>query len=186
MSPERAYRGLPDDVALAAAIVDSLVWDDPEWVASVAAWQGAEPPPLLMSSEHERIMAEHGWTCAQDILDEAHVTPQQAEVLRYHALGWDHWNIAQELGIPVGTSWSQLSRAFEKLNRFVGCKVKGVDSEGMSPWVPQPTFVRPKAPYLVLSERQMRRRREREIPSGAEFEAIPSAGRERDGRRSVR
>jgi DNA-binding NarL/FixJ family response regulator len=109
---------MPDDVALAAAVVDSLVWDIPHWVADVASWQAAEPP-VIAPSGYDRLLAEHGWHDAQDVLDAAHVSAQQGQVLRLAALGWDHRSIGKELGTTALTSRIQLSAATAKLHKLV-------------------------------------------------------------------
>src|ERR1017187_3145825 len=118
LPPESAYRGLPDDVALAAAVCDAIIWEDWGWPDDVLAWQEwrarrAERPPVAPSG-YDALLVERGWTCAQDVFDAAHVTAQQAEVVRWDELGWDHRAIAAELGISAGNSRLQLYRAKEK------------------------------------------------------------------------
>ncbi len=183
VSPDRAYRGMPEDVALAAAVCDALIWGRDSWPADVQAYQDA-PPPILMSSDNERIMAEHGWRDAEDIYEAAGVTEKQRQAVSLYLLGWEGPAIADEMRTSRWNANSHVRRGLDNLHRLVGHR-KGVVSEG-APWVPQITYTRPKPPYLVLTDRQMRRRQEREIAAGAEFEAIPSAGREKDGRRLAR
>jgi DNA-directed RNA polymerase specialized sigma24 family protein len=120
---------MPDDVALAAAVVDSLVWDIPHWVADVASWQAAEPP-VIAPSGYDRLLVEHGWHDAQDVLDAAHVSAQQGQVLRLVALGWDHRSIGKELGISAGASRLQAYRATEKLHSLVDVTLARSKCEG--------------------------------------------------------
>ena len=132
VGPDRAYRGMPLDVALAAAVVDSLIWDDPEWVAAVAAWQDRVPPPTTPSNDWQARLAERGWRDAQDILDTARVSGQQSEVFRLSTLmNWDHRTIADELGISAGNSRLQLFRAKEKVKILVECNAQPIPSEGV-------------------------------------------------------
>jgi DNA-binding NarL/FixJ family response regulator len=185
MDPGEAYRGLPDEVALAAAIVDSLIWDIPTWVADVAAYQEhTAEPPLIRSDSTEAIMAANGWASADAIYDAAGLTEKQRQAVALHLLGWDIPAIADELGANRWTTRHRVEDGRDRLHKLVVAS-KVVVSEGAT-WAPQVTYTRPKPPYLILTDRQMRSRREREIAAGAEFEAIPSAGRENGGRRLAR
>jgi hypothetical protein len=176
---------MPEDVALAAAICDALIWSIPTWVADVAAYQAhTAEPPLVRSDSTEAIMAANGWASADAIYDAAGLTEKQRRAVALYLLGWENPAISEELRSSRWSVRNHVAAGMERLHKLAHAS-KLVVSEG-GPWVPRVTYTRPKPPYLILSDRQMRSRREREIPAGAEFEAIPSAGRESHGRRLAR
>jgi hypothetical protein len=135
VGPDRAYRGMPDDVALAAAVVDSLIWDDPEWVAAVAAWQDRVPPPITPSNDWQARLAARGWRDSQDVLDAARVTPQQADVLRLRVNRpeWDWRAIGGEVSpkpLSGQRALVQYEYAIDKLHKIVK-EFEPIPSEGV-------------------------------------------------------
>lgn len=97
--PDRAYRGMETSYAIAAAMVDSVIWDLPSWVADIVAWRSKEPPPIVLS-QTDAWLREHGWRDVEDVYDAAGVTEQQRIILGLRLLG----NTDREIGRWVGIS----------------------------------------------------------------------------------
>ena len=118
IGPKQAYRGMPDDVALAAAVVDSMIWEAPGWVSDVAAYRDS-PPPIRMSDDNEEIMAAYGWRDTEDIYDAAGLTEKQRQAVALHLLGWEIPAIADDLRTTRWNARWHLDSGQDKLHKLV-------------------------------------------------------------------
>jgi DNA-binding NarL/FixJ family response regulator len=118
VAPDKAYRGMPPDVALAGAVCDALIWGKESWTADIQKQQEA-PPPILMSSDNERIMAAYGWRDAEDIYEAAGLTERQRRAVALHLLGWEFAEIASEMRNSRWTVRTHVDVGTDKLHKLV-------------------------------------------------------------------
>ena len=114
MSPLAAYAGLPVQIRLVCAIVDSVIWDDESWAWSVLAALTNEKPP---SDEAQRWFAARNLNDVESLYEVAGLSRQQQEVFEFHLHGCDHRTIADYVGISALMARQQLFRATDKLRR---------------------------------------------------------------------
>lgn len=125
VSPAEAYRGLSPALRLFAAVIDSVLWDDPAWAAAMAAWLEGEDPRLT-SSWAQQVMAEHGWADASDLYDAAALTRAQEQAVALFVAGASYGEINAFLGTQGSTSRVHVHDAMVKLRSACGIAVEEV------------------------------------------------------------
>jgi hypothetical protein len=86
VSPERAYRGIPTEFAIAAAMVDSEIWGVTSWLADIVAWRSKETPAVL-HGQARAWLKEHDWEDNEDVYEAASLTEIQRQTMELHIMG---------------------------------------------------------------------------------------------------
>lgn len=115
-SPGRAYAHMPDDIRLAAAVVDAVIWDDPSWASSVLmSILGIDEPAT--SSRTQAFFEKRGWRDVADAYEAANVTKAQQRALELHLQGFTQREIGEVMETSGVFAGLQVYRALEKLRR---------------------------------------------------------------------
>ncbi len=114
LSPAEAYRGLSPALRLFAAVIDSVLWDDPEWAYAMASWVEGEAPRLT-ATWAQQVMAEHGWADASELYEAAGLTRAQEQAVALHVAGHSYAEINDFLGTQGSTSRVHVHDALAKL-----------------------------------------------------------------------
>lgn len=120
VAPGSAYLAFGPELRLLAAVVDSVIWDDPGWADSMYEWLYGERPATT-STRTERLLAENGWRTVDDVYSAASLSKQQGLIFTLYCRNPtrpDYRSIAAEMSVTPLAARLQVCRAKEKLGRL--------------------------------------------------------------------
>jgi DNA-binding CsgD family transcriptional regulator len=119
VAPERAYRGIPTEFAIAAAMVDAEIWGVTSWLADIVAWRSKETPAVL-HGQTAAWMKEHDCQNTNDVYAAAGLTERQRQVMELHIFDHTSREIGGWLSIAAPTVRVHVFDALAKLRGFAG------------------------------------------------------------------